>query len=87
MLFTCKYSNNDDYDSDDYDYENKDDYDQNCDDDDNYYFHYGDDNEGGRDDYEVDYTHFLIRNSAKGLVLKAPYFRTSFYQILVSKVP
>ena len=29
----------------------------------------------------------FIRNLAKGLVLKVPYFRTSFYQILVLKVP
>ena len=34
-----------------------------------------------------DYTLFFIRNLAKGLVLKVPYFRTSFYQILVLKVP
>ena len=33
------------------------------------------------------YTLFFIRNLAKGLVLKVPYFRTSFYQILVLKVP
>ena len=30
---------------------------------------------------------FFIKNLAKGLVLKVPYFRTSFYQILVLKVP
>ena len=30
---------------------------------------------------------FLIRNLTKGLVLKVPYFRTSFCQILVLKVP
>ena len=30
---------------------------------------------------------FFIRNLAQGLVLKVPYFRTSFYQILVLKVP
>ena len=33
------------------------------------------------------YTLFFIRNLAKGLVLKVPYFRTSFYQILVLKAP
>ena len=33
------------------------------------------------------YTIFFIRNLARGLVLKVPYFRTSFYQILVLKVP
>ena len=32
------------------------------------------------------YTLF-IRNLAKGLVLNVPYFPTSFYQILVLKVP
>ena len=30
---------------------------------------------------------FFIRNLAKGLVLKVPYYPTSFYQILVLKVP
>ena len=30
---------------------------------------------------------FFIRNLARGLVLEVPYFRTSFYQILVLKVP
>ena len=30
---------------------------------------------------------FLIRNLAQGLVLKVPYFSTSFYQILVLKDP
>ena len=30
---------------------------------------------------------FFIRNLATGLVLKVPYFQTSFYQILVLKVP
>ena len=30
---------------------------------------------------------FLIRNLSKGLVLKVPYSRTSFCQILVLKVP
>ena len=32
-------------------------------------------------------TRFSIRNIAQGLVLKVPYFLTSFYQILVLKVP
>ena len=30
---------------------------------------------------------FFIKNLARGLVLKIPYFPTSFYQILVLKVP
>ena len=40
-----------------------------------------------RRSYIVHYTLFFIRNLAKGLVLKVPYFRTSLYQILVLKVP
>ena len=32
-------------------------------------------------------TRFFIRNLAKGLVLKVRYFRTSFYEALVFKVP
>ena len=33
------------------------------------------------------YMLFFIKNLAQGLVLKIPYFRTSFYQLQVLKVP